>query len=338
MKRSLSLLVLLAAAAAWADAIDVQLSPKAELGKGAPLLTIRILEPIAGYHVELKRSDGQALDLKGGGRPGQTRTIELMHPEGTVQWEGGITVNYPRGGEGFMPLQFETAVAGKLNVRLDKAADLDLDTRTVRFQVQGVADKVTVKVLMDTGKVVFDEEIASKPPKNAALSATWPEAEGRVMHVIVTAVNAVGGQYTLELTPWRIDIPHEELLFDSGKADVRAVEAGKLDQAHRLIADHLAKYGHLAKVRLFIAGHTDSVGPTAMNRGLSVRRAQAIAAWFRKAGLAIPIFYEGFGEEALLVQTPDETDEPKNRRAEYILSIDDPVVTNARVPPAWKRL
>ncbi len=331
-------LVLFGAFAAHADAIDVQLTAKAELGKGAPVLAIRILEPIAGYQVQLKRGDGQTLDVKGGGRPGQTRTIELMHPEGKEHWVGGITINYPRGGDAYMPLDFETAVAGKLDVRLDKSADLDVAARTVRFQLRGVAEKVSMRVEMDTGKLAFDGDVADAPEKNAVISASWPEADGRVMHVTLTAVNAVGAKYTLELTPWRIDIPHEELLFDSGKADVRAVEASKLDAAYRLIAEHLAKYGHLAKVRLFIAGHTDSVGPTAMNRALSVRRAQAIAAYFRKAGLQVPIFYEGFGEEALVVHTPDETDEPKNRRAEYILSIDDPVVTNARVPPVWKRL
>jgi hypothetical protein len=50
------------------------------------------------------------------------------------------------------------------------------------------------------------------------------------------------------------------------------------------------------------------------------------------------VLYEGFGEEALLVSTPDETDEPKNRRAEYILSIDDPTTPNVPFPPRWQRL
>ena len=29
--------------------------------------------------------------------------------------------------------------------------------------------------------------------------------------------------------------------------------------------------------------------------------------------------YEGFGEEALKVATADQTDEPRNRRADYVL-------------------
>jgi hypothetical protein len=36
------------------------------------------------------------------------------------------------------------------------------------------------------------------------------------------------------------------------------------------------------------------------------------------------------------VSTPDSTDEPKNRRVDYILSIDAPAL-KAGAPPAWKK-
>ena len=36
--------------------------------------------------------------------------------------------------------------------------------------------------------------------------------------------------------------------------------------------------------------------------------------------VCIPIYFQGFGEEVLAKPTPDETDEPLNRRALYILS------------------
>ncbi|MBL8911674.1 MAG: OmpA family protein, partial [Archangium sp.] len=38
------------------------------------------------------------------------------------------------------------------------------------------------------------------------------------------------------------------------------------------------------------------------------------------------------------VGTTDEQDEPKNRRAQYILAIDGPTMTNAPFPPKWQRL
>ena len=48
--------------------------------------------------------------------------------------------------------------------------------------------------------------------------------------------------------------------------------------------------------------------------------------------------FEGFGEEALMVSTNDETAESKNRRAEYIIAIDDPTTKNVPFQPKWQRL
>jgi outer membrane protein OmpA-like peptidoglycan-associated protein len=80
------------------------------------------------------------------------------------------------------------------------------------------------------------------------------------------------------------------------------------------------------------------VGAEAANRTLSLNRARAIGAYLRKKGLRLPVFLEGFGEQALLVATPDETAEVKNRRAEYIIAIDNPSAAKAPFPPAWKPL
>jgi outer membrane protein OmpA-like peptidoglycan-associated protein len=105
-----------------------------------------------------------------------------------------------------------------------------------------------------------------------------------------------------------------------------------------LISDAVQKFGRLADIKLYVAGHTDTVGAKDYNRGLSLNRARSICAYFRREGLRIPIFYEGFGEEALLVGTPDETDEPRNRRAEYIIAIDKPSVAHAPYEANWKKL
>jgi len=88
--------------------------------------------------------------------------------------------------------------------------------------------------------------------------------------------------------------------------------------------------------KLYIAGHTDTVGTAAHNLDLSRRRAQSIAGWFRKNGLRIPISYEGFGEFALLIATPDNTDERRNRRVDYILATEDPVLKATEFQAVWK--
>jgi hypothetical protein len=54
--------------------------------------------------------------------------------------------------------------------------------------------------------------------------------------------------------------------------------------------------------------------------------------------LKIPIAFEGFGESALLVKTADEVDEPRNRRADYILSVEEPVFKSSGFRPSWSRV
>jgi hypothetical protein len=38
------------------------------------------------------------------------------------------------------------------------------------------------------------------------------------------------------------------------------------------------------------------------------------------------------------VKTADEVDEPRNRRVDYILSIDEPVMKTTGFRPAWRRV
>ncbi len=111
----------------------------------------------------------------------------------------------------------------------------------------------------------------------------------------------------------------------------------KLDASYQKIIDavELARRADPSlPVKLFIAGHTDTVGSTAENRKLSLERARAIATWFHERGLPLPVAYAGFGEEALKVKTADNTDEPRNRRADYIVGVEEPQVRKG-VKAVW---
>ena len=65
-------------------------------------------------------------------------------------------------------------------------------------------------------------------------------------------------------------------------------------------------------------------------------RAASIAGWFRQHRVRLPILCEGFGEHALLVVTPDETPEARNRRVDYILSAEEPPLGTASFRPVWR--
>ena len=140
----------------------------------------------------------------------------------------------------------------------------------------------------------------------------------------------------VDLFPWRIDIPHEEVQFASAKHEIQANEEPKLTASLSDLQAALKKYGRFAKVSLFVAGHTDTVSDAASNQTLSERRARSIARWFRQHGVRVGIRYAGFGESQLAVETADDTDEKTNRRVEYIVAVEAPTVGGQGV--RWKPL
>ena len=79
----------------------------------------------------------------------------------------------------------------------------------------------------------------------------------------------------------------------------------------------MAAVGRRPAVDISIIGHTDTVGAADQNRELALTRARAVAGLLTAGGLqALAISVESHGESNLLVKTPDETPEPRNRRVE----------------------
>jgi outer membrane protein OmpA-like peptidoglycan-associated protein len=69
-----------------------------------------------------------------------------------------------------------------------------------------------------------------------------------------------------------------------------------------------------------VSGHTDSVGSTEFNRVLSMNRSRAVASILVSQGVKeeiIEITYHG--KENQLIRTPDEVEEPRNRRVEITI-------------------
>ena len=71
---------------------------------------------------------------------------------------------------------------------------------------------------------------------------------------------------------------------------------------------------------VYIAGHTDTVGKKELNAKLSLERAEIVKNELVKIGVdAALIRVASHGENDPLVPTPDEVDEPKNRRVEVFI-------------------
>jgi OOP family OmpA-OmpF porin len=103
------------------------------------------------------------------------------------------------------------------------------------------------------------------------------------------------------------------VFFDWNRADLSA-------RARQIIAEAAQARSSQSVTRIEVTGHTDTSGSPQYNQGLSVRRANAVAAELVRLGVPRnEITATGVGESQLLVATPDNTREPQNRRVEIVL-------------------
>ena len=103
------------------------------------------------------------------------------------------------------------------------------------------------------------------------------------------------------------------VFFDWDKADLTA-------RARQIVAEAAANSTKVQYTRLEVNGYTDTSGTPQYNQGLSIRRAQSVAAELVRDGVPkSAISIQGFGETHLLVPTGPGVREPQNRRVEIII-------------------
>lgn len=321
---------------AWAqDAVSLDLKERALFGKGHPVLTVRVHEPLESLSVRL-RSPGQPSVQRSLESPGTGDALEIaleVKRPGSHRYRGELKAAFPNGSTATLPLDFTVVSLTEL-----------------RFGVEASPESVaegTVKVQPGDGRRLVRFEIALFDQRGKPMTETegaveadgtvrWDPTE-RTVGKIELRVHAEDGTFRdVSLFPWRIDVPHQEVHFHTASAEIDPSEAPKLQDSLEKIRMELEAVRPWADAKLFVAGHTDTVGSASSNRALSARRARSIAAWFRQAGLTVPVFYAGFGEDVLAKSTPDQTDEPANRRAEYIIAVDPPPLPSGS--PRWQPL
>jgi outer membrane protein OmpA-like peptidoglycan-associated protein len=236
----------------------------------------------------------------------------------------------------------KTVPASALKIQVEKSK-VDLKNHRLEVKLSRPAARVKIVVTSDSDAVLADEEQDfTGRAAGAPLIVTWnPSSDAPVGKIDLRAFDTTGAWVGVELAPWFVAIPHEDVNFKTGSSEIDEGEVPKLEAAYAKLEEVLAKdreHGRMHPgITLYIAGHTDTVGTPAHNLTLSQDRARSIAAWFRKRGVKLPISYEGFGETSLAVKTADNVDEIKNRRADYVLS-DGPPVYSSAFKPNWKRI
>jgi len=103
--------------------------------------------------------------------------------------------------------------------------------------------------------------------------------------------------------------------FASGSADLTPEARQTLDQLGKALSS-----SDLSQYRFRIEGHTDTVGSADLNKTLSQQRADAVAAYLQgKFGVSLSRLQTvGMGEDGLLVPTPPNTPNERNRRVNVV--------------------
>jgi outer membrane protein OmpA-like peptidoglycan-associated protein len=106
-----------------------------------------------------------------------------------------------------------------------------------------------------------------------------------------------------------------DIEFQTGSAALTPAAVAELNQLGEALTSKT-----LTAYNFQIIGHTDTVGAPDTNKSLSVQRAAAVAKYletqFKVPGTRLQA--EGVGESDLLVPTPPQTPELRNRRVEIV--------------------
>jgi outer membrane protein OmpA-like peptidoglycan-associated protein len=107
-----------------------------------------------------------------------------------------------------------------------------------------------------------------------------------------------------------------DVLFDTGKATLKAGAARDLDRLAQALKDNQS-------TRVKIEGYTDSVGSDSYNQELSERRARAVADALQSRGVPADRYQiEGLGKEFPVATNDTPAGRQQNRRVEIVFSDD----------------
>ncbi len=318
--------------------VEMQIVTDVVEGAGNVGLLLVAHQPVKDARLVIGGPHGERTVRSGFIAAGSQKLLAIPQKVGTVTYDGRLDVEFEDGQTGSAPVKFSLSVLEGMRLSVTEN-ELDLEKKRLTVRASREIQRVEYTVISDTG-AVLDEgsstDVTVDDPK--AIRVTWAGKEGAIIRIDLTAFDAKNTFSKLELSPWFVDVEHEEVNFPSGSHVILPKEAPKLDRAYAHLQEKVNKYGNLVSLNLYVVGYTDTVGKPDHNLELSKRRARSIAAYMKKQGFKFPVYYQGFGEEVLAVPTEDETDEAKNRRALYLLG-GDFKPTGPQIPRTdWKRL
>lgn len=233
---------------------------------------------------------------------------------------------------------FEIAAAVPITASIPPDS-VDIPSRSFDVVSNHPPSSVEVEVMGDDLSILGQSTfVPSDAVRGKAVRVTWePTREGTVFRVLATVRDEFDYYARVEIVPWALEIPHDDVIFATNQHTIPEDEAPKVDKAWAKILEVAEKYKEFVQCSLYVAGYTDTVGNDGDNQALSERRAMSLARYFQSKGAKMPIHYQGFGEGVLAVETGDNVDESANRRALYIITAGQSPKKKDTPRAAWRR-
>ena len=328
------LLVLLSMATASASDLALGFTPNPGPGED-PALLITPARAVAEL-VVLVEAGGRDFEFRKQGLPaGVEQRFSWARDTAVTSVVATISAEFTDGYAESMSVPIEYSYSMPLSVSLDGAV-ADLAARTLTVTVTAPVEQAAIKAY-GAHKALLDERTVPIGQGPGRISIPWVGEPEDVVLLDVT-LGSGGAWSGFTYSPWFLDIPHEDVRFETDQATVLPAEEEKLRHTLAELQEVQEKYGSVVPVQLYIAGCTDTVGDAAHNRELSQRRARSIGAWLRAHGYKGPIFTWGFGEDLLAVPTGDGVDEIRNRRALYMVGANPPPAGSGVPAVGWRAL
>lgn len=204
--------------------------------------------------------------------------------------------------------QAELAAAREAQVKAEAAArqaQLKAEADAKEAQMKAQAEIAAAKAKAEADALKEREEAAKADAERARKASEALRAQ------LLDQFNRI-----LETrdTPRGLVITMADVLFDTGKYDLRGEAREKLARLSGIILAHQG-------LRLEVEGHTDSTGGDELNQKLSEQRAATVREYLIKQGLAADsITSVGFGKTMPVAENNTAAGRQKNRRVEMIVS------------------
>lgn len=300
------------------DAVTMEAVRFGQVGVATPGMSFHVHQDADNLRLRVD-CGGKVQERHGPARAGETIDLRFEVPVGSYTCTGSLSGEFADGTTGEAPIRFGIQMLPPMKITL-LPEGLSLAERHVALTLDRKASKVEVVALGAKGAELAQGLLPTEAAPGTRIDAEWGAPSGEPIKLRIRAFDEHGFYSELLVSVWSYAIPHEDVVFATASSVIDPAEEYKLVAAMTEAKKVYTKYEGEVTVRLYVGGHTDTVGDGAYNQKLSEERALSLARWFKANGFPGEIWYAGYGESRPFVKTGDNVDEARNRRAEYLLA------------------